>query len=99
MATKNFTKEHTDNKLKEPKKFNVIMINDDFTTMEFVVRVLVNIFRKDRVSAHNLMMTVHKNGQAVVGVYPYDIAATRIKKALDLAKEEGYPFRMKMEEV
>ncbi|MBP3761658.1 MAG: ATP-dependent Clp protease adaptor ClpS [Ruminococcus sp.] len=98
VATQNFSKERSDTKIKEPKMYNVIMLNDDFTTMEFVVRILVSIFHKDEISAHALMMTVHKNGKAVVGKYPYDIASTKIKNAIELAKQEGYPFRMKMEE-
>lgn len=83
---------------KEPRQYNVIMINDDFTTMEFVVEVLVDIFHKDQVSAEAIMMHVHKNGQAVVGKYPYDIAITRVTTALSRAKEEGFPFRMTVEE-
>ena len=98
MGTKSSVKERTDIRVKEPKQYNVIMINDDFTTMEFVVAVLVDIFRKDEVTAQAIMMKVHKSGQAVVGKYPYDIAATRVKTALDRAKLEGFPFRMIIEE-
>ncbi len=98
MSTQGAAKERTENRVKEPKQYNVIMINDDFTTMEFVVDVLVTIFHKDEVSAQAIMMNVHKNGQAVVGKYPYDMAATRVKKALTRAKEEGFPFRMVIEE-
>lgn len=98
MGVKDAVKERTDSRVKEPRQYNVIMLNDDFTTMEFVVGVLVDIFRKDEVTAQAIMMRVHKNGQAVVGKYPYDIAATRVKKALARAREEGYPFRMTIEE-
>ena len=98
MAAKGAVKERTDSRIKEPKQYSVIMINDDFTTMEFVVGVLVDIFRKDELTAQALMMNVHKNGQAVVGKYPYDIAYTRVKKALERAKDEGFPFRMIIEE-
>lgn len=98
MSTQSAAKERTGCKLKEPKQYSVIMINDDFTTMEFVVSVLVNIFHKDEVTAQAIMMKVHRNGQAVVGKYPYDIAATRVRNALALAKEEGFPFRMTIEE-
>lgn len=98
MGTKSSLKERTDSRVKEPKQYNVIMINDDFTTMEFVVSVLVDIFHKDEVTAQAIMMKVHKNGQAVVGKYPYDIAATRVNTALDRAKSEGFPFRMSVEE-
>ena len=98
MGTCNITKERTDNKIKEPKQYNVIMLNDDFTTMEFVVEVLVDIFHKDALTAQAVMMNVHNNGKAIVGKYTYDIAVTRVKKALIRAKEQGYPFRMTVEE-
>ena len=98
MATSGQTKEKSKSKVKEPKQYNVIMINDDFTTMDFVVAVLVDIFHKDQVSAEAIMLGVHKNGQAVVGKYPYDIAVTRVNNALERAKKEGFPFRMTVEE-
>ncbi|WP_029320199.1 ATP-dependent Clp protease adaptor ClpS [Butyrivibrio sp. AE3004] len=98
MATKGATKELTKDMIKEPRQFNVIMFNDDFTTMDFVVDVLVDIFHKDEVTAESIMMKVHKNGQAVVGKYPYDIARTRVDTALMRAKSEGFPFRMSVEE-
>ena len=99
MATQNILKEKTISKVNEPKKFNVVRYNDDFTTMEFVVGELVDIFRKDEVSAQAIMLMVHKNGKAVVGKYPYDIALTKVEKALSRARAEGFPFRMTLEEV
>ncbi len=98
MATKDALKEKTSNKVKEPRQYNVVMHNDDFTTMEFVVEVLVDIFHKDEVTAQSIMMNVHKNGKAVVGKYPYDIANTKVNSALTRAKNEGFPFRMTVEE-
>ena len=98
MATKGATKERTKSITKEPRQFNVIMYNDDFTTMEFVVEVLVDIFNKDEVTAQAIMLNVHKKGKAVVGKYPYDIAATKVNKALSRAKNDGFPFRMSIEE-
>ena len=98
MATQSGIKERTSNKLKEPQHYKVIMHNDDFTTMEFVVEVLKDIFHKDEVTAQSIMLNVHKKGQAVVGKYPYDIAVTRVKKALARASEQGFPFRMTVEE-
>ena len=65
---------------------------------EFVVEILVDIFRKDEATAQTLMMQVHKSGSAAVGIYPYDIAATKVRQALSRAKEEGFPFRMTIEE-
>lgn len=98
MSTFGATKEQTRTRIKEPKQFNVLMLNDDFTTMEFVVAVLVDIFHKDEVTAQSIMMTVHKNGKAVVGKYPLDIAVTRVNQALRRAEAEGFPFRMSVEE-
>ncbi len=98
MSTRESTKGNTNTKINEPKQYNVIMLNDDFTTMEFVVSVLIEIFQKDEVTANQLMMFVHKNGRAAVGTYPYDIALSKTTKALDRAKAEGYPFRMTIEE-
>ncbi len=98
MATKDAFKEKTANKSKEPRQFNVVMHNDDFTSMEFVVEILVDIFHKDEVTAQAIMLNVHKNGKAVVGKYPYDIAATKVATALSRAKGKGYPFRMTVEE-
>ena len=98
MATKGLLKEKSENKLKEPKMYRVIMLNDDFTSMELVVEILVEIFHKDEITAEQLMMQVHKGGRATVGVYPYDIAVTKTTKAMDRAKAQGYPFRMLVEE-
>ncbi len=92
------TKELTDTGLNEPKMYQVIMLNDDFTTMEFVVDILMTIFHKDEFTAQALMLTVHKNGSAVVGKYSYDIASTKVVQALERAKSEGFPFRMSVEE-
>ena len=98
MATKDAVKERISEELKEPKQYEVIMHNDDFTTMEFVVQILIDIFRKDPAVAENIMLTVHRNGRAVVGKYPYDIAVTKVNEAMGRAKEEGFPFRMTVEE-
>ncbi len=98
MSLRSLLKENTRNSIKEPRQYAVIMLNDDFTTMEFVVKVLVDIFGKDRASAQALMLTVHKKGRASVGCYPYDIAITKVSRALTLAKQEGFPFRMSVEE-
>ena len=91
-------KERTRVRLEEPRRFRVIQHNDDFTTMEFVVEILIDIFHKDEVTAQAIMLGVHKKGQAVVGKYPYDIAATKVGLALSRAKSQGFPFRMTLEE-
>lgn len=98
MATSTSTKEKNKLKLKEPKRYKVIMHNDDFTSMDFVVIILVEIFNKPQDEAVALMMSVHRTGRAVVGVYSYDIAQTKVNAAMFRAKEEGYPFRVTCEE-
>ncbi|MEG0295139.1 MAG: ATP-dependent Clp protease adaptor ClpS [Clostridium sp.] len=98
MATGSNIKEKNNIKIKEPKKYKVVMYNDDFTSMEFVVFVLMNIFRKSNEEAVNIMMMVHKGGKAIVGTYSYDIARTKVDQTTQLAREEGFPFRLKIEE-
>ena len=98
MATNTSLKEKNKVKLKEPKRYKVVMYNDDFTSMEFVVYILVNIFNKNNEEAVDIMMRVHKGGKAIVGTYAYDIAKSKVEKSIALAREEGYPFIIKVEE-
>lgn len=86
-------------KIKEPKEYKVMMYNDDFTSMEFVVDILVTIFRKKVEEAQKIMIDVHKKGKGIAGIYPYDIAMTKCQMAMSRAKIEGYPFKMTVEEV
>ncbi len=86
------------NKTKKPKMYKVLMFNDDFTTMEFVIDALVNIFNKSFKEAERVMLDVHERGIGTAGIYPYDIAVTKASTAIDLAKEEGFPFRMEVKE-
>jgi len=74
------------------------MHNDDFTSMEFVVEILRDIFRKDAAEAERLMLLVHRSGRAAVGIYPYDIAVTKVQAVTARAKEKGFPLRMTVEE-
>ena len=98
MATQEAVKERTETKLMEPRQYRVVMLNDDFTTMEFVVAVLIDIFQKDPMTAEAIMLDVHKKGIGIVGCYPYDIACTKTNQAMERAKAEGFPFRMRVEE-
>ena len=98
MATQSSFKERTKDRIKEPRLYKVIMHNDDFTTMEFVVEILIGIFHKDQLTAETLMLDVHKKGFAVIGRFPYDIAVSKTNKAMALAREKGYPFKMTVEE-
>ena len=99
MSTGTSIKEKNKLKIQKPKKYQVVMHNDDFTAMEFVVFILINIFKKTNADAHEIMMTVHKGGRAIVGIYPLDIAKTKVDETTKLAREEGFPFRLTIEEV
>ena len=77
--------------LKAPKHYKVTIYNDDFTTMEFVVKVLTTIFFKTPSDAEALMMKVHKEGSAIVGVYT---AVSKVEKATRMARDEGFPLRL-----
>lgn len=98
MSLQGETRENTKIRIREPKHYKVIMHNDDFTTMEFVVEILMDIFHKDEIEAERLMLLVHETGKAIVGSYPYDIAASKVQAAAAKAKTEGFPFRMTIEE-
>lgn len=98
MAVQGETREKTRIDIREPKHYRVIMHNDDFTSMDFVVEILVDIFHKNEIEASRLMLMVHESGRAAVGSYPYDIAVTKVKAAQTRAKEAGFPFRMTVEE-
>ena len=98
METNIGIKEKSKVKIKKPKNFKVIMHNDDFTTMEFVVAVLMDIFNKDINGANKVMLDVHKSGRGIAGIYPYDIALSKVSTAMSLAREEGFPFNLTVEE-
>lgn len=84
----------TRSKYKEPKKYVVIIFNDDFTTMDFVVMILMKIFHKTKEDAEQLMLKVHNEGQAAVGVYSYDMARTKVNLSMSMAQEKGFPLRL-----
>ena len=77
---------------KEPKRFKVIFHNDDFTTMEFVVELLMTVFHKSEAEAEVLMLKVHQEGQAVAGVYTLDMAKTKTSRALFMAQKANFPL-------
>ncbi len=99
MSVQGEIKERTRTRIREPKRYRVIMHNDDYTTMDFVVRILMEVFHKGKEEAVTLMMEVHKSGKAAVGSYSYDIAVTKIHIATEQAEKEGYPFRLTLEEI
>jgi len=98
VAVQGAQKEKTTIRLKEPRRYKVVMYNDDFTPMDFVVEILMSIFNKQETEAIHIMLAVHEKGSAAVGTYPFDIANTKVTKATQLARQYGYPFRMRTEE-
>lgn len=99
METNIITVEKSKIKTKKPKHYKVVMHNDDYTTMEFVVDILMNIFNKKLEEANKIMIDVHKRGKGIAGIYPYDIAVTKVSTAMAIAEEEGFPFKLTIEEV
>ncbi len=83
--------------IKEPDKFDVYMLNDDFTTMDFVVEVLRTVFYRNAADAEQIMLEIHNNGKALVGTYSYDIARSKVNMAEQMAREEGFPLRLRIE--
>lgn len=81
-----------------PRKYKVVFHNDDYTTMEFVTEVLRQVFNKPVDEAVALMMKVHREGQATVGVYSYDVAMTKASMAMSMARNEGFPLRVTCEQ-
>jgi ATP-dependent Clp protease adaptor protein ClpS len=92
------TSTRTERKLKTPRLYKVLLLNDDYTTMEFVVYVLQSIFRLPEAEAVQIMLHVHKNGMGVAGVYPRQIAETRVAQVEALARQHEYPLRCNLEE-
>jgi ATP-dependent Clp protease adaptor protein ClpS len=84
-------------KLKEPEDFRVILLNDDYTTMDFVVEILRLVFHKDKTEARRIMLDVHKKGQGMVGMYPWDIAQTKVNQVHALAREHEFPLKCVIE--
>jgi ATP-dependent Clp protease adaptor protein ClpS len=90
------TEEET--KLEKPKLFKVLLHNDDFTTMDFVVFVLEYVFMRDTMEAFSIMLKVHNEGVGLAGVYPYEIANMKAEKAMNLARAREYPLLCTVEE-
>ena len=89
--------EEIEDKTTEPPMYKVLLHNDDFTTKAFVVEILTTIFNKSIGEATRLMWLVHRNGIGVCGVYPYEMAETKINLATKVARENGFPLKTTME--
>jgi ATP-dependent Clp protease adaptor protein ClpS len=84
--------------VRHPKKYKVFILNDDYTSMEFVVDILMNVFHKTHQEAENIMLEVHKNNKGLCGVYIHEIAETKVTQVIKKAKENGFPLKATMEE-
>lgn len=91
-------KERVDIKRQEPTLYMVVLLNDDYTPMAFVVDVLESLFQKSPAEAYRIMMQVHLNGRGVAGVYAWEIAETKADTVASLASEAGYPLKATIEE-
>ncbi|MBT8365041.1 MAG: ATP-dependent Clp protease adapter ClpS [Deltaproteobacteria bacterium] len=83
--------------VEEPPMYKVMLLNDDYTTMEFVVEVLVYVFQKSAEEATRIMLNVHRSGVGVCGLYPYEVAETKVNTVESLARENGFPLKCIME--
>jgi ATP-dependent Clp protease adaptor protein ClpS len=85
-------------RLQEPKLYRVILHNDHYTTMDFVVKVIVTVFHKPGAEATRIMLDVHKKGKGIVGVFTFDIAATKVSQVHEMARQSEFPLRASCEE-
>jgi ATP-dependent Clp protease adaptor protein ClpS len=86
-----------EHKVKEPGKAKVILLNDDYTTMNFVVLVLMEVFHKNHAEARRIMLDVHKKGRGECGVYPVEVAETKVNQVHSRARLDGFPLRCMLE--
>ncbi len=89
--------ERTRQETKRPELYKVLLLNDDYTTMDFVVEVLETIFNKQPAEAFRIMMMVHTQGKGLCGVYPFEIAETKVEAVINRARDSGFPLKAAME--
>lgn len=82
----------------EPKKYKVFLLNDDYSTMDFVIDVLTTIFKKSVDEATKIMLNIHNNGKDVCGIYTHEIASTKVAQVKTKARKSGFPLKAVMEE-
>ena len=90
-------KDRAEHKTEEPKLYNVILLNDDYTTMEFVLQILETLFQKSPAEAFRIMMHVHTRGAGIAGVYSHEVAETKVSMVHEHAREAGHPLRCSIE--
>ena len=91
-------KERAKPQKQHPTLYKVVLLNDDYTTMEFVLRVLESVFQKTPAEAYRIMMQVHASGSGVAGVYPWEVAETKVETLTSMARDAEYPLRAAIEE-
>jgi len=96
-VTQNPVEPEEETEIRRPSLYKVILLNDDFTPMEFVVEVLQRFFGKDRETATRIMLQVHHQGRGVCGVYPFDIAETKVNQVMEYARSNEHPLQCTME--
>jgi ATP-dependent Clp protease adaptor protein ClpS len=89
--------ERTKQETKKPEMFKVILLNDDYTTMDFVIEILEGIFHKQPAEAYRIMMAVHTQGKGLCGIYPHEVAETKVATVVERARERGFPLLADME--
>jgi len=87
----------TEHDIREPAQYKVLLHNDDYTTMEFVVEVLVYVFQKSAEEATRIMLNVHRSGVGICGIYSFEVAETKVNTVETLARENGFPLKCIME--
>jgi ATP-dependent Clp protease adaptor protein ClpS len=88
----------SDQEIREPKFYRVILCNDDYTTMDFVIEILIVVFHKPAAEATRIMLDVHKKGKGLCGIYTYDIATTKIDRVHQMARKREFPLKCSLEE-
>ncbi len=91
-------KERVQDQTKEPSLFGVVLLNDDYTPMQFVVDILESLFQKSPAEAYRVMMQVHREGRGLAGVYPWEVAETKVDTLVAAARDQGYPLQATIED-
>jgi ATP-dependent Clp protease adaptor protein ClpS len=89
--------ERTRHQVKKPEMFKVLLLNDDYTTMDFVIEILEAVFHKQPAEAYRIMMAVHTQGKGLCGVYPHEVAETKVSSVVERARSSGFPLLAAME--
>lgn len=98
MTTDVVIDEKIKRELKEPSQYNVVMLNDDSTPMEWVIEILQKVYKHNLTTAQEIMLTIHNDGAAVAGTYKYEIAEQKALETIDASRNNGFPLTCKVEE-